>query len=99
MQRRSLIETTATLGLGALGCALPGAAQSGPKTPFAVPDTVVPLWHVTSTRTSFSAFGSSRSVRSVAPSGLRATSSACPNGTDSLGLRAGSTGMAGSKLS
>ena len=43
MQRRSLIETTATLGLGALGCALPGAAQSGPKTPFAVPDTVVPI--------------------------------------------------------
>jgi fumarylpyruvate hydrolase len=44
MQRRSLIETTATLGLGALaGCALPGAAQSGPKTPFTVPDTFVPI--------------------------------------------------------
>ena len=36
MDRRSLFETTATLGLGALaGCALPGVAQTGAKTPFA----------------------------------------------------------------
>ena len=44
MDRRSLFETTATLGLGALaGCALPGAAQSGPKTPFGVPATTIPI--------------------------------------------------------
>ena len=44
MDRRSLFETTATLGLGALaGCALPGAAQSGPKTPFSVPATTIPI--------------------------------------------------------
>ena len=44
MDRRSLFETTATLGLGALaGCALPGVAQSGAKTPFKVPDTGIPI--------------------------------------------------------
>jgi 2-keto-4-pentenoate hydratase/2-oxohepta-3-ene-1,7-dioic acid hydratase in catechol pathway len=47
MDRRKLFETTATLGLGALaGCALPSGAGSGanaPKTPFAVPDTYVPI--------------------------------------------------------
>ena len=44
MDRRSLFETTATLGLGALaGCALPGQAQGGVKTPFAVPATYVPI--------------------------------------------------------
>ena len=44
MDRRSLFETTATLGLGALaGCALPGAAQTGVKTPFAVPATTIPI--------------------------------------------------------
>ena len=43
MDRRSLFETTATLGLGALaGCALPGVAQTGVKTPFSVPDTFIP---------------------------------------------------------
>ncbi len=44
MHRRSLVQTTATLGLGALAhCALPGVAQPGVKTPFAVPVTTVPI--------------------------------------------------------
>jgi hypothetical protein len=43
MKRRSIIETSATLGLGALaGCALPTSAQ-GPKTPFAVAGVTVPI--------------------------------------------------------
>ena len=44
MHRRSLFETTATLGLGALaGCALPGVAQDGVKTPFKVAATPLPI--------------------------------------------------------
>jgi fumarylpyruvate hydrolase len=44
MDRRSLFETSATLGLGALaGCALPGAAQPGAKTPFNVSLTTIPI--------------------------------------------------------
>lgn len=44
MKRRRLLESTTTLGLGALaGCALPGTAAQGPKTPFAVADTYVPI--------------------------------------------------------
>ncbi len=44
MDRRSLFETTATLGLGALaGCALPGTAQQSARTPFDVPDTFIPI--------------------------------------------------------
>ncbi len=44
MDRRSLFETGATLGLGALaGCALPGAASSGVKTPFTVAATHLPI--------------------------------------------------------
>ncbi len=44
MKRRSMIETSATLGLGALaGCALPGTAAQAPKTPFAVTDTFIPI--------------------------------------------------------
>ena len=44
MDRRSMFETAGTLGLGALaGCALPGAAQPGMKTPFAVPATYLPI--------------------------------------------------------
>ena len=44
MDRRSLFETTATLGLGALaGCALPGVAQNAAKTPFSVPSTHLPI--------------------------------------------------------
>ncbi|CAD5371818.1 Fumarylacetoacetase [Rubrivivax sp. A210] len=44
MDRRSLFETGATLGLGALaGCALPGVAAHAVKTPFAVPATVIPI--------------------------------------------------------
>ena len=44
MQRRSLFTTTATLGVGALaGCALPGVAQSRARTPFTVPETLVPI--------------------------------------------------------
>ena len=44
MQRRSLFETTATLGLGALaGCALPGQAARETRTPFEVPATYVPI--------------------------------------------------------
>jgi len=44
MKRRSMIETSATLGLGALaGCALPGTAAQAPKTPFAVSDIYIPI--------------------------------------------------------
>ena len=44
MQRRSVIHTASTLGLGALtGCALPGVAQPDLKTPFAVATTTVPI--------------------------------------------------------
>ena len=44
MDRRSLFETTATLGLGALaGCALPGTAQNAARTPFSVPATHLPI--------------------------------------------------------
>src|SRR5262252_2530936 len=44
MKRRSIIETSATLGLGALaGCALPGSAAQTPKTPFSVADTYIPI--------------------------------------------------------
>nr|WP_316642682.1 fumarylacetoacetate hydrolase family protein [uncultured Roseateles sp.] len=44
MDRRSLLETSATLGLGALaGCALPGQASSAAKTPFNVPGTTIPI--------------------------------------------------------
>ena len=44
MDRRSLFEKSATLGLGALaGCALPGVAQTGVKTPFALPVTYLPI--------------------------------------------------------
>ena len=44
MDRRSLFETTATLGLGALaGCALPGVAANGAKTPFDVKATTIPI--------------------------------------------------------
>jgi 2-keto-4-pentenoate hydratase/2-oxohepta-3-ene-1,7-dioic acid hydratase in catechol pathway len=42
--RRRLLETTATLGLGALaGCALPGVAQNTAKSPFSVPGTFLPI--------------------------------------------------------
>jgi len=44
MDRRSVFQTTATLGLGALaGCALPGVAQTGAKTPFQVPAMQIPI--------------------------------------------------------
>ena len=44
MDRRSLFETSATLGLGALaGCALPGVAANSPRTPFDVPATYIPI--------------------------------------------------------
>jgi 2-keto-4-pentenoate hydratase/2-oxohepta-3-ene-1,7-dioic acid hydratase in catechol pathway len=42
--RRSLLEKTTTLGLGALaGCAIPGLAQIGIKTSLAVPSTNIPI--------------------------------------------------------
>ncbi len=44
MDRRSVFQTTATLGLGAIaGCALPGVAQTGAKTPFQVPAMHIPI--------------------------------------------------------
>ena len=44
MDRRTLFDATATLGLGALaGCALPSPASSGLKTPFTVPATLLPI--------------------------------------------------------
>ena len=44
MDRRSVFQTTATLGLGAIaGCALPGVAQTGVKTPFQVPAMHIPI--------------------------------------------------------
>lgn len=43
MHRRRLLESTATAGLGALaGCALPGQA-GGPRTPFEVAATTIPV--------------------------------------------------------
>ena len=44
INRRSMFENAGTLGLGALaGCALPGVAQTGVKTPFTVADTHIPI--------------------------------------------------------
>ena len=48
MDHRSLLGTSTTMGLsaavGALaGCALPGQAQQGPRTPFTVADTYIPI--------------------------------------------------------
>ena len=44
MDRRSILNTSATMAVGAVaGCALPGAAQQGVKTPFTVPATYVPI--------------------------------------------------------
>ncbi len=44
MDRRSMFETTGLMAAGALaGCALPGVAQTGAKTPFNVPDTTIPI--------------------------------------------------------
>ena len=44
MKRRSLIEATATMSLGALaGCALPGNAARDAKTPFDVQATTIPI--------------------------------------------------------
>ena len=44
MDRRSLFNTSAAMAVGAVaGCALPGTAAVGPKTPFAVPATYVPI--------------------------------------------------------
>ncbi len=44
MDRRSMLNTGATMAVGAVaGCALPGTAQQGVKTPFNVPATYVPI--------------------------------------------------------
>ncbi len=44
MNRRTLLNTSATATLGAVaGCALPGNAASTPKTPFTVADTYIPI--------------------------------------------------------
>ena len=44
MQRRSMLSSSATMAVGAVaGCALPGTAQPGVKTPFNVPATLVPI--------------------------------------------------------
>ncbi|WP_088278302.1 fumarylacetoacetate hydrolase family protein [Ideonella sp. A 288] len=44
MDRRSMINTTATMAVGAVaGCALPGTASQAPKTPFSVADTFIPI--------------------------------------------------------
>ena len=44
MDRRSILNTSAAMAVGAVaGCALPGSAAPAPKTPFAVPDTFVPI--------------------------------------------------------
>ena len=44
MDRRSMFSTTATMEVGAVaGCALPGTAAQGVKTPFNVPATCVPI--------------------------------------------------------
>ncbi len=44
MDRRSMFSTTATMAVGAVaGCALPGTAAQGVKTPFNVPVTHVPI--------------------------------------------------------
>ena len=42
--RRGMLRTAATMAAGAVaGCALPGRAVDQPKTPFAVPDTYIPI--------------------------------------------------------
>ena len=44
MDRRSLLNTSATMAVGAVaGCALPGVAQQRQKTPFEVPATNIPI--------------------------------------------------------
>jgi fumarylpyruvate hydrolase len=44
MDRRSMLNSGATMAVGAVaGCALPGTAQQGVKTPFNVPATYVPI--------------------------------------------------------
>ena len=44
MDRRSLFQTSAAMGLGAItACALPGVAQTSTKTPFKVDATYVPI--------------------------------------------------------
>jgi fumarylpyruvate hydrolase len=44
MDRRSALGTAATMGVGALAsCALPGTAAQGPRTPFDVPATFIPV--------------------------------------------------------
>jgi fumarylpyruvate hydrolase len=44
MDRRSILGTsTAALAGAVAGCALPGVAQNAPRTPFAVPDTFIPI--------------------------------------------------------
>ncbi|WP_395699800.1 fumarylacetoacetate hydrolase family protein [Aquabacterium sp.] len=44
LNRRALLNTTATATLGAVaGCALPGNAANTPKTPFTVADTYIPI--------------------------------------------------------
>ena len=44
MDRRSMLNTSATMAVGAVaGCALPGTASQAVKTPFNVPATYVPV--------------------------------------------------------
>ena len=44
MDRRSMLNSTAAMATGAVaGCALPGTAAQGPKTPFSVPATYIPI--------------------------------------------------------
>ena len=44
MDRRSMLNTSATMTVGAVaGCALPGTAAQGVKTPFTVAATYVPI--------------------------------------------------------
>ena len=44
MDRRSMLNTSATMAVGAVaGCALPGTAQQGVKTPFKVAATHLPI--------------------------------------------------------
>ena len=44
MDRRSILGTsTAALAGAVAGCALPGVAQNAQRTPFQVPDTLIPI--------------------------------------------------------
>ena len=43
MDRRNFVQRSALVSTGLIGCAAPGLAQQQPATPFAVPQTLIPI--------------------------------------------------------